>query len=49
MDVVDDCSHCDAFLTRFRRKRHSRYMGLRELITNAVDLKKNPERHIFKI
>ena len=35
-------------LTRFRRKRHSRYIGLRELITNAVGLKKNSKRHIFK-
>ena len=36
-------------LTRFRRKRHSRYISLRELITNAVGFKKNSERHIFKI
>ena len=32
--------------TRFRRKRHSRYIGLRELITNAVGFKKI-KRHIF--
>ena len=35
-------------LTRFRRKRHSRYIGLWKLITNAVGLKKNSKRHIFK-
>ena len=34
--------------TRFRRKRHSRYIGLWKLITNAVGLKKNSKRHIFK-
>ena len=37
------------YLTHFRRKRHSRYIGLRELITNAVGFKKNSERHIFKV
>ena len=25
------------------------YIGLRELITNAVGFKKNSERHIFKV
>ena len=37
------------YLTRFRRKRHSRYIGLRELVTNAVGFKKNSERHIFEV
>ena len=50
---IDNCNgfYCKqmAGLTPFRQKRHSRYIGLRELITNAVGFKKNSERHIFKV